>query len=615
MRKFLGNWGEAAIVKPLLRAATLFLLLSAAFCHAQLNCTMTDAQYDQAPGTQFTLIGPTVWPPGQITTVTLTGSWTTPSLPVGCWGDSIEVMGLAAGGGGTGVPDPNVTISNIAYNPPTTTSPPTTTFTVTVLPQAPNTQDWMVIQCLTGACPEWSSIGVQAMIQTPPPPPPCPASTVASVSPNIWWAGQTKTVTVTGTNFVTPANAAPGCPATTATVSALSGAAIALGTVTVNSATQITIASVAPPSSETTEGATVALSGEANGEAAPPPNADVLGAPQIQWKGKTISGSGATAQSTVVGQNVVLTGIPTATTLGNLPIHVTFTQAPGAAAPWTAGGTNIGGYPASTAGASVTATVLSQPTLSTYWVVPQQSVPVSYEYCVDTPSQDDLCPSSPAPANATFKVTGPSGGTMSFKPYLAGVSIANLSACSDPPLSGGPYLAYSQGLTGSACPTGTLHASANGITFNSPTGYSNTSGGSFKLVQLISGDVVTGVSGTEGAGLDTQYPYPGPPSNDNPALVLPSTPGTVTRTFTANMFLMWQSSTTNSIPVPLGYQTWGFDGSATCSKNCGTASNWKAKTSGTPGPVGGFEKSSASQTQVGDNILVDGYPTWTVVSR
>ncbi len=87
-------------------------------------------------------------------------------------------------------------------------------------------------------------------------------------------------------------------------------------------------------------------------------------------------------------------------------------------------------------------------------------------------------------------------------------------------------------------------------------------------------------------------------------------------TFIANMFLMWQSSTANSIPVPLGYQNWGFSGTATCSTSCETASNWTVTTNGTPGPIGGFVTSSPSQTQTndGNNILVDGYPTWTTVS-
>ena len=154
------------------------------------------------------------------------------------------------------------------------------------------------------------------------------------------------------------------------------------------------------------------------------------------------------------------------------------------------------------------------------------------------------------------------------------------------------------------------------MVFNSPTGYSNSSGGSFSLVQLISTDTITGsASLTNPAGLDTAYPYAAPPSNDTPDIFLKSTYTTLTRTFNANMFLLWQSSTANSIPVPLGYQTWAFTGTATCSTSCGTASNWKATTTGTPGPVGSFTASTASQTKVGNDTLRYGYPTWTVVSK
>jgi len=137
-----------------------------------------------------------------------------------------------------------------------------------------------------------------------------------------------------------------------------------------------------------------------------------------------------------------------------------------------------------------------------------------------------------------------------------------------------------------------------------------------RLVQLISSDTTTGESSnTKVAGLDTSYPYGGPPTSDSPKVYLQPTATSVTRTFSANMFLMWTSSTANAIPVPLGYQTWGFSGTATCSTSCGTAVNWNATTNGPPGPVGGFVPSSASQIQVGNNTLVDGYPTWTGTSQ
>jgi len=178
----------------------------------------------------------------------------------------------------------------------------------------------------------------------------------------------------------------------------------------------------------------------------------------------------------------------------------------------------------------------------------------------------------------------------------------------------GPYLIYAIGAQGGNCPNA-LNATTYGMTFNPPTNYQNASGGTFSLVQLISTDKIN--TSDYGSGLDTQYPYPGsyPASatDDSPFVNLPSTPNSVTRTFTANMFLMWTSNIAGSIPVPLGYQTWGFVATATCNANCDQIGNWTATTS-SAGPIGSFMTSSPTQTKVGNNVLVDGFPTWTTVT-
>src|SRR5579863_8013625 len=93
-----------------------------------------------------------------------------------------------------------------------------------------------------------------------------------------------------------------------------------------------------------------------------------------------------------------------------------------------------------------------------------------------------------------------------------------------------------------------------GISFNTPKGYQNASGGSLSPVQLIGSDIVTGGCCSQPADLETRYPYGPLPSNDNPSTYLSSTATSASRALTANMFLMWKSSTANSIPVPLGYQ-------------------------------------------------------------
>jgi hypothetical protein len=84
----------------------------------------------------------------------------------------------------------------------------------------------------------------------------------------------------------------------------------------------------------------------------------------------------------------------------------------------------------------------------------------------------------------------------------------------------------------------------------------------------------------------------------------------VNRSFNATMFLMWTSSLANSIPVPIGYQTWAFNGTA--KQNVSGA--WGAYTNGTPGPIGNFTPSTGNQTTDGYTALEYGYPTWSTVA-
>jgi len=88
----------------------------------------------------------------------------------------------------------------------------------------------------------------------------CPQPTIASISSSTWIVGQTYNVTITGTGFTTTANATSSCPVNTVTVTTPSGAIVALSNISVVSKTQIT-ATVAPPIGETTETATVTVSG------------------------------------------------------------------------------------------------------------------------------------------------------------------------------------------------------------------------------------------------------------------------------------------------------------------------------------------------------------------
>ncbi len=246
-------------------------------------------------------------------------------------------------------------------------------------------------------------------------------------------------------------------------------------------------------------------------------------APRILFNGTDITG---TTQNVVVGQHIILS------TVSNIPGGLVITGNN-----WTIPGTVIGGYdgvPASCPSGSVCPPAFTGTNTTVYWAYSANGIQVQYSYC---PNNSQCSPT----ATATFNVSGPTGGSMTSSPYSPTVNIAFLAGCFSPSMPSGPYLIYAEGAEGSACPKN-VTASTYGITFNAPVNYQNSSGGTFSLLQLISTDVVN--STNFGTGLDTQDPYPaGPPANDSPSLYPPSNQNSVTRTFTANMFLMWQSNT------------------------------------------------------------------------
>lgn len=109
-----------------------------------------------------------------------------------------------------------------------------------------------------------------------------------------------------------------------------------------------------------------------------------------------------------------------------------------------------------------------------------------------------------------------------------------------------------------------------GIQFSPPSTQSPS--GTFSFAQLVRSDAITyTVSGSTSTtcpgtpGLDGAYPYQnkyGQLVNDAPYVKLFSTYTTESRSFVATMYLMWQSSTPSSIPIPLGYVDWNFSGSS-----------------------------------------------------
>jgi len=391
----------------------------------------------------------------------------------------------------------------------------------------------------------------------------CPKPTITSISPNVWFAGQTyNNVTITGTGFTTTSAATTSCPATKVLtpLTTPSRAVIALGTATVNSPTQITIATVAPPASETTEGVTVSVSGEAS----PQPNADVLETPSITWtsdpdgSNPVIAGPHTTSPNppAVVGQQILLTTTPTAATLAALPVQLSFSTNP-PQNPWNVTGTAVGGYPTvpsmSIFSGSISLTPLSSTcrsssTCTLYWVS-GTSPTVRYNYTL-TSGQ-----TSPT-VSATFDVQGPSAIALTT-PTISPVTI-------------GLYTGYLY--MGMFVPPDTP-----GIVFNATLQQPTAAQGTIVFVQYINQyNYQWTTSGgcpsqSDGPGIDTGYPFDESSvgattssTNDSPAIPLYSNATAAQASFNATMYLMWQPSlpATPVIPVPLGSITWQWSGDA-----------------------------------------------------
>jgi hypothetical protein len=282
-------------------------------------------------------------------------------------------------------------------------------------------------------------------------------------------------------------------------------------------------------------------------------------------------------QTVVVGQQIPLVGVT------NLP--GAFTQA------WSVSGASsgqyVGGYyaqasqgclvdqnaaSASNPNGCVQGTglglIMDAQTLTIYFTqVPAGPVTVTYALYGQGASPVAM-------ATTTFNVVGP-GGTSLAVTSLQGVGII-------PP---NPPNGWLLGL-------GNVH-SQPGIVFQGTATAPNSYAGNFVWVQLTTvmlSDLKNDGSGhyvcMGGPGLDTIYPYPSAPTqivsstSDSPDLGLSSSSYTtqyIEDDFV--MFLMWQPSQANSIPVPIGYVRWGWQGLADWESNTNT---WVALVAPTP---------------------------------
>jgi len=570
------------------------LLFSLTVCHAGAQ--------EGACFENLTSVTPSTWIAGQPTNVTYTGSGFTDTGMEGCWfGNATFFVTFETGS------MPTVAANIISDSEATSTvtisaDAPTQTACVTVADTAiggvilpPDTTAMTPDICLL-----FGGIPVQIIGA-------CTAPTITSVKPSTWFAGKTyNNAVIKGTGFITTDKATAACPVTAVSIAAADGSAVPVSGVTVVDKTMITV-TVKPPASDPTETATVTVGTAPNtgttASLATPPQ--ILGN-QIQCDPSmnctqsvisTTDGSEPPAQSVVVGQPIILTTNP------NLPINPY-------KATWKVGGTNIAAYSvASDASiATVTPTVLNTSSLNTYWVYPQENIPVTYQYCVNIPGVGNQCSDE---AKTSFNVTGPAATIMStptswsVSPEMSCPSILQLL-----------YFGYPDPITG--CSHKPL---VKGIFFkaalsNLPVLNGTAVNGKTEWVQLILKNSLSGVSlsGAQaipanlGVGLDNTYPYGSDDStesvtteaSDSPSNDLDPALARERRKFKADMYYLWKPQISGSIFVPLGYVEWSTSGTGV--QHTKDSPPWSLASSGATSAV--FHVSS-------DTGNTHGYPIWS----
>jgi hypothetical protein len=113
------------------------------------------------------------------------------------------------------------------------------------------------------------------------------------------------------------------------------------------------------------------------------------------------------------------------------------------------------------------------------------------------------------------------------------------------------------------------------------------------------------ISSTPGLDLGSGYPnFTGAKANDTPGV--PLEPGylTASSTFAAQMYLMWKPNLPNSIPVPLGFTSWGFSESANFQPTKGVFPTYPN--------LGGWSMTPKLTWQPGSGTFnySDQFPTW-----
>ncbi|MGA3009969.1 MAG: hypothetical protein ABSD72_06875 [Terracidiphilus sp.] len=339
----------------------------------------------------------------------------------------------------------------------------------------------------------------------------------------------------------------------------------------------------------------------------------ILGAPKIMWNDERISvtdDADPTPQDADVGQQIKLKTKPTAEELTALGLS-------SPAYTWTVDGTRIADYAPTVASAKVkelTDADLKKEKITFYWVYAKDGIPVTYQYCVNLPDIGNECS---LVAKAAFNVTGPGDAQMTTDPYSA--MMINTVVDRQPCLPGDTDFLLQYGIvTGydnDACPgQGGETGDPPGIEFTQPQASSD---GNYSFVQIVKTSTTTYTEGKHAPlvcptnpGLDTVYPYTqhsDGTTSDSPSVLLEPFYSKIRRTFKATMYMLWTSSTPNSIPVPISSQSWQFTQAISTNPSYPSGQCWTQ-------PVWnliGTDGDPVDYVQTAPSASPYGYPTWT----
>jgi hypothetical protein len=432
-----------------------------------------------------------------------------------------------------------------------------------------------------------------------------PPPVIVNVNPDVWQAGNTIPITISGAGFGTsPSVSVSGTGVSLVSVGSVSDTMISATVFVASNAPNETATVIVQSNGYGGSGFQPAFPGESSAATFNTLVQAILApAPQIQLYGQTIT----TTQSMVAGQEIALTATvnlpqgmsissqswsqPEGTVVGG------YTNDAGNGPPDTTGG-KVQGLPALTNNNSTTTPY----PFTFYWVDSGNPRQITYTYTMSNGESNS--------ATATFNVTGPTGANLN-----AQTSTVNILYPSE--FGNTPGLQF-----------GFSPSQPFGINFAASATLPSGNQGAYSFAQLISKDVVklvappprnsqtcnpNGFLTDSSPELDNAYPYGSATpnsTNDSPGQALISLLGELARSFAPTMYLLWSpnadgrcsSGSGCTIPVPLGSVSWHYfaDG-INALTNQANSTTW----------ILNYGSGAANQFQ-GSNLssLPYGYPTW-----